>query len=431
MDGVNKLIEEAAKCVKCGKCKGVCPTYNVVRREGTSPRGRVALINALAKGEEGFGEAYKRDIKDCTLCASCHTNCPNDVNVPELVIGARVESAESNGLPFIASFIYKKLLASERLMPLAMKAASRLKGLVLKDAPLEDGLVSRFSLPLIGGGRLVPELAEEFFLDRDEVRRLSTEPMPRKSDVSSIKTTKVAFFSGCGINYLMPEVGLATLKVLDKAGASVSVPDRQLCCGMPALSGGDKKTAKKLALSNLEAFEAGEYDFITTSCATCSHALKSVFGKVLADEGPEVLERVEKFSSKVRDVTELLYNELGYRGEGAKRDDRVVTWHDPCHLSRCQGIREEPRELLGVSGFNFKGMKNPCKCCGLGGGLAFTNYELSREVSRVKAESIFASGADIVATACPGCIVQLRDSLHNFAEDDKSVPRVLHLVELL
>ena len=489
MENLARLSEEASKCVSCGACNAMCPTYSVVRREGTGPRGRVALIRArleeVAGSIEGsaFGDEYLRDIKDCTLCASCLKACPREVNVPELVLGARAEAARRGGLSIVASVIYKRLLAPGRLATLAMKTASRLKGLLLKDSPVENGLLSRFTLPLIGEGRLVPELADEFFLERPGVRAISLEgsglegsgvgglgaaasdhigQAGQTGQAGQIGTAKVAFFAGCGINYLMPEVGEATLRVLKAAGAQPLVPSDQVCCGMPAVSAGDLKTAKVLALKNLEAFDHGGFDFITTSCATCTHALKSGFARVLGDEGPRIKKRVEDFSAKVRDITELLQNELSYKGRGAKRQKgekvgKVVTWHDPCHLSRYQGIREEPRELLKKTGLEFKGMKHPCKCCGLGGGLVFSNYELSMEIAKKKARSIVSSGADVVATACPGCMVQLRDALHRYGPGhapgpdpnsgpdtgpgpgpkigkvlkEKSPPKVVHLVELL
>ncbi|MCK5236806.1 MAG: (Fe-S)-binding protein, partial [Deltaproteobacteria bacterium] len=356
------------------------------------------------------------------LCASCYTNCPNDVNVPELVLAARSESVSKDGQPLLASFIYNKILTSNKLLSFLAKTADRFKGIVLKKSPFENGLLSRFSLPVVGE-RLVPPLAKTFFMEKKEVKALSG--VEKKNG-----KPRVGFFSGCGVNFLMPNVGDATIDVLKRVGAEPIVPASQGCCGMPALSGGERDTAKRLALKNLEAFEAQELDYITTSCATCSHALKSVFRDLLSSDGPELKERVESFSAKVRDITELLRNELSYDLKG-KDTGETVTWHDPCHLSRYQGIREEPRELIDISGHELKGMKNPCKCCGLGGGLTFTNYELSREISRKKAESMISSGADVVVTACPGCIVQLRDSLYQFGEEGKEPPKVAHIVELL
>ena len=398
------------------------------------------MIGARIDGELPLSELYLKHLKECTLCGGCRDVCPAGVKTTDVFIAARAEAVEKEGMPFAASFVMKNLLDSPKLMPWALRLASRLKGLVFKDSVVENGLIARFSLPLIGGGRLVPELAPTFFMDLDEVKALASPPTGRPGPAEK-DTVRVAFFAGCGVNYLMPQVGTASIKAIKRTDASVAVPQGQVCCGMPAYYSGDLKTARRLALKNIEAFEELKADYIATACATCSYGLKEVFKKVLADEGPEVLARVEAFTGKVRDITELLVNELKYvsfvekpgmekSGAGAKGEEgrKVVTYHDPCHLNRSQGIRAEPRELLTSNkSLEFKAMKFPCSCCGLGGGVGFTNYELSADIAARKAESVRGSGADVVATACPGCIVQIRDGLHRHGVE----ARVAHVVELL
>jgi glycolate oxidase iron-sulfur subunit len=292
-----------------------------------------------------------------------------------------------------------------------------------KGSSIESGLLSRFSLPVIGGGRLVPRFAKTVFLEMPEIRGMASAP-----EAGATARAKVAFYAGCGVNFLMPEVGLKSIGVLKEAGASVSVPDGQVCCGMPVYSAGDIGTAREMAVKNLEAFEEGGFDFITTSCATCGYGLKTLFAKLIGED-PLYRDRVERFSAKVRDITELLVNELGFkRDAGSNKPRTVVTYHDPCHLGRAQGVREEPRRLISMAkGAGLKEMKNPCACCGLGGGLSVSNYELSAEISRRKAENVKKSGASIVATACPGCMVQLRDALHRANVNAE----VRHVVELL
>ncbi|MBI5559732.1 MAG: (Fe-S)-binding protein [Deltaproteobacteria bacterium] len=364
-------IMEASKCVRCGICKSFCPTYDVLRREGGSPRGRLSLVESRFGGEGGFKEAYVRHMKECTLCGACYSNCPNGVNVPELVLAARAEIVEKEGMTFPASFVLKNFLASEKLMPLALRFASKLQGLFFKGAGEECGLLSRFNLPVVGDGRLLPELSERFFLDRKHVKALSTEARREGKGGAA----KVAFYAGCGINYFLPDIGEATIRLLKEGGADIIVPQGQVCCGMPAFSAGDRETAKSLAIKNIEAFEETGADFIVTSCATCGHGLKNVFRVLLSTEGPEIRSRVERFVSKVRDITELLTHELPYKG-GVKEGNRnlVVTYHDPCHLRRYQGVSEQPRRLLAACGAGFKGLKHPCRCCGLGGGLSLENY---------------------------------------------------------
>lgn len=421
MNRLEHLKEEIEKCVRCGTCRSVCPTFKAIGREQACARGKLTLIEAYLRGDIALSEDYTRAVKECTLCGACRANCPNGVNTTGVFAAARADIIEKQGLPLAANFIFKNL-ADSKLVPSALKWASRFQGLFFKGADEQNGLLSRFSLPIIGNGRLLPRFSPVPFLEMDGVRGLGD-----RKKFTGTSGKKVAFYAGCGINYLMPGLGLKSLEVLKRAGVTVIVPSGQVCCGMPAYSSGDTGSARKMALKNLEVFESYDFDFITTSCATCGYGLKKLFRDILSD-APSLKERVEAVSSKVRDITELLVNELNFRGPGAGDTSKVVTYHDPCHLGRAQGVREEPRQLIeSASGVKLKEMKNPCACCGLGGGLSVTNYDLSMEITKKKVDNIRNSGADIVATACPGCMVQLRDGLHRLGVDIK----VTHVVELL
>lgn len=412
---------EIGKCVRCGTCRSVCPVFKALGRETACARGKLTLIGANLNGDLPLTEAYVKHVKECTLCGACKANCPNGVDTTRVYAAAREDIAAKQGLPFTASFILKHVLDSGRVMPLAMKWANRIQSIIFKDSSAGQGLLSRFTTGLVGSGRLVPQLAQRFFLDLPDVKALSG------GSKSSQGAAKVAFYAGCGVNYLMPEVGVASIGLLKRAGVDVVVPSAQVCCGIPAYSMGDMDAARAMALKNLEAFESTDAAFIATSCATCGYALKKLFKELLGDD-PKLAARVEAFSKKVRDITELLVDDLGFKGGGNKAINARVTYHDPCHLGRGQGVREAPRVLIAsAKGAQLKEMKNPCACCGLGGGLSLANYELSMEIARKKAENIRNSGAGIVATACPGCMVHLRDGLHRFGVDVK----VAHVVELL
>ncbi|MEK6539564.1 MAG: (Fe-S)-binding protein, partial [Deltaproteobacteria bacterium] len=412
--------------------------------EPASARGKVALCDALLKKEINISEGFIKHMTECVQCMACYESCPNDVNVPDIVLAARTEIVKENGLPFIKSLMLRNFLDSERLMPAVMKFASNLQGIFFKGVPEESGLHRRFPLPLVDERRLMPPLADRFFLESRELRAESQdkeESMEMRaksgdkssftlnSQLSTLNSPKVGFFAGCLINYMLPNIGEASLKLIEKAGASVIVPLDQHCCGMPALGMGDVETAKSLALKNLEAFENYELDYITTACATCGDGLKRRFKELLYDEGENVQRRVDKFSSKVRDITELLVNELQISTPNSKllTQNSIVTYHDPCHLNRGQGIKDAPRELIEISGARFKEMGHPCRCCGLGGSFNITDYDFSMEIARSKAEDIKNTGADIVATACPGCMIQIKDGLHQIGVKAK----VVHVVELL
>ncbi|MBI5327532.1 MAG: (Fe-S)-binding protein [Deltaproteobacteria bacterium] len=439
---LEQLSQEINKCVLCGTCRSVCPTFGVINREPASARGKVALCSAFLNKEIGLSDGFIKQMNECVQCMACMTACPNDVNVPDIILAARAKIAKEKGLPFAKSFILDNILNSERLMPAVMKFASKLQGLLFKGVPEESGLHRRFHLPLIGEKRLVPPLAERFFLEGrklTEAKGGNGEAEKRRKNLSPIRPfadspIRIGFFAGCLINYMLPHIGEACLKVLEKAGASVIVPLNQHCCGMPALGMGDVKTAKSLAIKNLEAFEQYELDYITTACATCGDGLKRRFKELLSDEGEDVRKRVESFADKVRDITELLVNELRIQNSEFNRKSKIVnskseivTYHDPCHLRRGQDIADGPREIIEISGAKLKEMRHPCRCCGLGGTFNITNYDFSMAINRSKAEDIKSTGADIVATACPGCMIQIKDGLHHLGINTK----VVHVVELL
>ncbi|MFQ5901224.1 MAG: (Fe-S)-binding protein, partial [Thermodesulfobacteriota bacterium] len=181
----------------------------------------------------------------------------------------------------------------------------------------------------------------------------------------------------------------------------------------------------------VEVFERLNVDFITTACASCGIALKHHLTELLEDEDEETRNKAKALGKKVRDITELLVNELGYsktiHDPRSTIHNKIVTYHDPCHLCRSQKINEEPRSLIETAGARLKEMSDPSRCCGLGGTFSLENYELSMEINREKTEAIKETGADIVVTACPGCIIHLRDGLHRAGFDTE----VRHVVELL
>src|SRR3989339_1075235 len=239
MKTLKQFANEINKCVLCGTCRSVCPTFDVVQREPASARGKVALCGAYLNKEIELSDVFIKQMNECVQCMACKTACPNDVNVPDIILAARAEIAKENGLSFAKSFIFKNILGSETLMPVAMKFASKLQGLLFKDVPEESGLHRRFPLPLIDEKRLVPQLAERFFLERR-----SNPPIPplEKGGKGGF-APRIGFFAGCLINYMLPNIGEACLKILEKAGASGIVPLDQHCCGMPAIGNGDIETA--------------------------------------------------------------------------------------------------------------------------------------------------------------------------------------------
>lgn len=401
-------VDISSECVRCGACRAVCPTFSVIRREYASARGKVSLCEAYREGEIDLSEGFVRAVKECLTCAACRENCPNGVDVPSLILAAREEIFRKKGLPFSQSLL-NRVLSSTTLASLGMRVSSLFGGLLFERSSHFDGIRSRLPIPFLKG-RLIPSLSGRSFIDsvRPEVKG----------------RRRVGLFVGCLINYVNKRVGEATVKALEMAGFDVIVPKDQVCCGMPALGMGDRERARDLAIKNIEAFSGSSLEAIVTPCATCATALKIHFEELLKGEGGRIGEMVQDFTSRAREATEFLAKEL-------RRDwdlkDTTVTYHDPCHMSRYQHIKDEPRELIERAGYRFVEMSHPCRCCGLGGVFSVEYYGLSKEIGKEKAEDIVETGADLVATACPGCILQIRDALHHLGVKKE----VVHVVELL
>jgi glycolate oxidase iron-sulfur subunit len=232
---------------------------------------------------------------------------------------------------------------------------------------------------------------------------------------------RVGFFVGCSTNLIYTEVGRALLRILVGEGIEVVTPRNQGCCGVPVFTAGDRQTARELALKNIRAFEAYKLDAIVTACASCGVALKSDYEKILHF-------RKRPFGIKVYDVNEFLVEHARMGFDGSNNERVKVTYHDPCHLNRGQQITEAPRRVLGaIPNVDFVEMEESTRCCGGGGTFSFSHYDIAKEIGRKKASYIAATGADVVATACPSCMMQLEDMLKR-----NGLPqRVVHLIELL
>ena len=393
---------DLSDCVRCGACRAVCPTFSVIRREYACGRGKVSLWEAHREGEVGLSEGFVRAVTECLTCAACRENCPNGVDVPSLVLEARAEVVKGRGLSLSKS-ILGRFLSSPTMASIGVKAASILKGFLFR----EEGTGVHLRLPLSHlSERLLPAPSGTFL---KRVRDYEAEGSPR-----------VGLFTGCLINHFLPEIGEATVDLLKRAGAGVVIPRDQVCCGMPFLGMGERERARELVLRNVEVFERAGVDLVVTPCATCATALK-IHSRELVDT-PEA----KTFASRAREVTELLRRDLGVKVSG-NGPGRRVTYHDPCHMSRYQHIKDEPRELIEMAGHNLVEMSHPCRCCGLGGTFTIDYPELSATIGRQKAEDIMGTEAEVVATACPGCIIQIRDSLHRLGGKKE----VLHVVQLL
>jgi len=238
---------------------------------------------------------------------------------------------------------------------------------------------------------------------------------------------KVAFFTGCTINYIYTDVGEAVIRVLNKNNIEVVIPPTQHCCGTPVYVSGDIVLAKTFAKHIIEVFENCESDYIVAACATCAEALKVEYPKMFAED-PDMKARAEALANKTYEISEFLVDIVDFRKDTLGTVNAVVTMHDPCHMARGLGITEQPRAILkAIPGLTFVEMKEADRCCGSGGSFSLTHYQLSRQINDKKINNIKATQANMVATSCGTCRMQINDGLVQNKLDVNAV----HVVQLL
>ena len=399
---------EMQQCVKCGHCQAHCPTYLISQREGAVARGKIALATAVAAGEVTLEDRLREDIDFCLMCGSCVQSCPNRVPTPEIVGALRREISAEKGLSALGRGV-ALLTGSPLAMKAAVKGGALLRPLWARRVPDSSGLHLR--LPPAGmAGRTLPELPFRNLFDR----------LPEFSPGQPGMPT-VGFFAGCGISYLYPQVGEAMVAVLRGLGYGVYLPRAQRCCGIPALSSGNGQLVEELAAVNVAAFAARSVTAIVTACASCFGGISAHYQEMMAPA---------EFTGKVVEFSIFLQRE-GVVGRLAAMEKwpqrQLVTYHDPCHL-KSHGITSEPRQLLrALPNIEFVEMDGAAPCCGLGGSFSARHYPESKKIGAAKIDGLQASGASLVTTACPGCMLQLQDIINHAGLD----MRVVHILELL
>ncbi len=374
---------EISRCVKCGSCRAVCPTFLLDREESHSARGRMALVKAVLDKRLPVSKIYRDRLTTCTGCLACETACPSGVRVTEILRAAKEQAVLDSGTGIINSAI-----SSVVKRPALFRAAAWLAPIVLH----------------YSGGQGAGE------------RKKSSKRKVQSSRAAGARG-RVAFFPGCAIEHFQPDIGNAAIGVLNAIGYEVIMPEDLKCCGRPLLSLGDVQAAEELAAHNASVFAAREVDAIVTACASCGLTFKEEYPKLL---------RPGVKSPRVLDIHEFLSHALA--GTDLNPVRKTITWHDPCHLGRGQGLSKTARDVLcSIPGLSFVEMHNADRCCGFGGVMRITHHRLSDGIAEDKAKSIIATGASVVATGCPGCRMQITDALRRKGSDIT----VVHTVQLL
>ncbi len=401
-------------CIHCGMCLPVCPTYVLTGREQSSPRGRIRLIRSVLDGSLPVSENFSDEMYFCLDCQACQTACPAGVHYGELVEEARDIIAESGKEPLLVRLVKKaflRVLASPSMMKLTGRLL-RLYGSTVRDAIDQSGILA-----------LVPGLREKHQL-LPRAGRPFDETTPRAIGPRGPKRHRLGFLSGCIMNISFPEIHRDAVEVLSAAGAEILIPAGQVCCGSLHGHNGETRMARKLARANIDLFSKLDIDALVVDSAGCAAFLKE-YGKIFEDD-PEYAGQARELSGKVREITEF----LGATGlPGSLRPLNLnVTYHDACHLVHSQKISREPRKVIcSIPGVRFSEMPESTWCCGSAGLYNVLRFRDSMKMLERKISNLGSTRADVVATANPGCHIQIEYGIRKFG----LAMRVMHPVSLV
>ncbi len=405
------------RCVHCGLCLNACPTYRVLGVEMDSPRGRIFQMAQVAAGAP-IGPSYIEHIDLCLACRGCESACPSGVQYGRLVEAARAEIENTVKRSFSARMVRRFVFGHLLQSPATMTVLGTL--LYLYETSGLQKLVRALGfLKLLGGlgdvEQLAPRAEPPFFFSR----------IGKTFPAEGARRYRVALMAGCIANVSFARLNEATIRVLQKNGCEVAVPKGQTCCGALHLHAGIRGQARKLARRNIDALADGGFDAIITNAAGCGSTLKE-YGELLEGDAAYA-ERAREFSGRMRDITEFLAS-IELNRDDLRALPLTVTYQDSCHLAHGQRIRTAPRKLLeAVPGLIFHEMPLADVCCGSAGIYNVIENEMAMQILERKMAGVNSTGAQVIATANPGCILQLRAG----AQLHGSGQRVVHVVELL
>ncbi len=371
-----------SQCDRCGTCLPVCPLFGARDVEKSSARGKNVIVRLLAEGGIEPKPEVLAAVNFCLLCRACTENCPSRVKTDEAMIDVRQYLVERTGGIGAKYRLAGGLLKSRGLVKLAAGTLALLRKL---------GLAGVFPY-----GMVPEEYTRAHFLSAFAgPAALGTAALA--SAVKITAATKVAYFRGCGMRLLFPAAAAETLAIL---GTTTRVMRKDnVCCGLPHLAHGMRDEFLALARKNIRLYE--DADLVVSDCASCGGTLKHIAAWFAAD--PEWSDRAGAGRRKVVGLTEYLV-EAGYAPR--RTVDAAFTYHDPCHLARGQGIRQEPRGLLRATG-RYVEMEEADTCCGGAGSFHVDYPDIAAKILAKKQANIERTGAAVVVTGCPGCLIQL------------------------
>jgi glycolate oxidase iron-sulfur subunit len=371
---------DLSRCTLCGSCKASCPTYEENLTEGMSARGRLKLVKGLITGELESSHLLTERLFSCILCGACSSVCPLGIDIPELIHKGR--------------HLLRNRDKRRRIMRYLLKYFTSWPDLSFKILSMGQDFV----IPFLSKRKIIPfrpEIPDQPFHAVEQVHKV-----PKKKG-------RVAIFTGCSVNYLLPHLGESLINVLQSLGYEVVLPKDEVCCGAPLRAVGMEEEAAELAQKNQRVFSRLKVDAILSLCPTCTLTLKH-----------EYVSLIGKGLEKATDISVFLQDKL----ERVDAINRTVTYHDPCHLQYSLGVKKEPRDIITRAGLD---LIEPASqgCCGFGGTFCLFYKEMSENLLQKQSANIMATKAATIVTSCPGCMLQLGRTI-----TDRPV---IHLIELI
>lgn len=408
-----EAANEFQKCMQCGKCRSVCPVFKEMGNELYVARGKNKLAEKIVSGDLQITQRVKDAINECLNCKTCSANCPAGVSPEHVVLRLRWYITTQEGLGFFKALIFRQLVWRKWPITLGAMLIGVAQRVLFGIGPKNP---VRHLFPLFGFSkrRFFPQMALR------SAQSQYPEVIPSKKAPSK---GRIGYFTGCAGNLIYTNVAKSVVDILTGYGYEVVIPKKQKCNGTPVLANGDYEGAKMLMEHNYDLFQRYDLDAIVVACSSCGMALKKEI-KLFIEDSREL----RAFTNKVYDINEFIENNIDIKEEELGRLPYRVSYHDPCHMVRGQGISEQPRKLLKmIPGVEFKEMKDAAVCCGSAGSYCITHYDTSIKINNHKVNNIQAAEVDYVATACPTCVMHIQDNLLQHESGEK----VRFVIEML
>ncbi len=394
------------QCMHCGMCLPVCPTFQATRRERHGPRGRIALMRAIADGGLEAGPEFAAEMDFCLGCLACQSACPAGVDYALLFETARAESEAARGRSSIARRFWRALTLRFLFMrPRWLRATGRLVQIYQRSGG--QALVRRLGLT-----RLLPSSLRRLEPQTPAVApRFSNRLIAPVEQPSGPPRHRVAVLTGCVQDLLFSDINRDTVDVLLANGCEVHTPPVQPCCGSLHAHNGEPALAARLARRMLDLIDPGAFSAIITNAGGCGAHLRH-YARLLADD-PAYAERARIWDARVRDIHEWLA-QAGCRAPatGFAEGVTVVTYHDSCHLAHGQKVARAPRDLLRlIPGVELVELPEADRCCGSAGVYSITQPDFAAELQSRKTGQVIVTGARILALANPGCHLHIAAGL--------------------